>query len=144
MQRLEVSGAVRPIHGSLGVKGLKKSILSRTRQMALSGEFALEGAMDLSEDTVGEDVQHGSVPSGTILNNEPLLKPEILYTQLTLLCSVFTSGLTLQTLLNIISTFSLYDRLSSLARNSDLCLYFGSHKKCPNLRRAQTTMKMSS
>jgi len=40
--------------------------------MAPSGEFASEGAMDMSKDTVGEDVQHGRVPSGTNLNNEPL------------------------------------------------------------------------
>jgi hypothetical protein len=29
--------------------------------MALCGEFALEGATDLSKDTVGEDVKHGTV-----------------------------------------------------------------------------------
>ena len=101
--------------------------------MALSGEFALEGAIDLSKDRVGEDVPHGSVPSGTHLNNEPLWKPEILCTQLTLLCSVFTSGLILPTLLNIISLFSLYECLSSFARNSDLCFHSSSNTNCTAL-----------
>ena len=95
--------------------------------MAPSGEFASEGVVDLSKDTVGEDVPHGSVPSGTNPNKEGLWKPEILCTQLILLCSVFTSGLTVPTLLNIISLFNLYDRLSSLARNSDLCGHIGSN-----------------
>jgi len=66
--------------------------------MALSGEFASEGAMDLSKDTVGENVQHGSVPSGTDLNNEPLWKTEILCTQLTLLFRLKLSHLQASTI----------------------------------------------
>jgi hypothetical protein len=35
MQRLEVSGAVRPLYGSLGVKGLKISVRLTCRQYLL-------------------------------------------------------------------------------------------------------------
>ena len=37
MQRLEVSGAVRPIYGSLGVKRLKECILTRRETPVFGG-----------------------------------------------------------------------------------------------------------
>ena len=38
MQRLEVSGAVRPLYGSLGVKGLKE-------QLVLTGNISAQGTI---------------------------------------------------------------------------------------------------
>ena len=48
MQRLEVSGAVRPLYGSLGVKGLKKdgeNVLGRTCRLLDMDEGLLENTM---------------------------------------------------------------------------------------------------
>ena len=42
MQRLEVSGAVRPLYGSLGVKGLKSAVLQIARSLVRSQLVSLE------------------------------------------------------------------------------------------------------
>jgi len=42
MQRLEVSGAVRSLYGSLGVKGLKNPQIHKQRQITLHSDYVTE------------------------------------------------------------------------------------------------------
>ena len=65
MQRLEVSGAVRPIHGSLGVKRLniptdKKEIGKRDRQTdrQKDGSFCSSGSHRVAELSAGNTNSH--------------------------------------------------------------------------------------
>ena len=45
MQRLEVSGAVRPIYGSLGVKSLRKCAASRKVAGSIPDDIILSAAL---------------------------------------------------------------------------------------------------
>jgi hypothetical protein len=54
MQRLEVSGAVRPLYGSLGVKGLKiVGVVTEWRTWPPRYEFVYDLQLNTKKKTVG-------------------------------------------------------------------------------------------